>query len=123
MYPRHDFDVVEYLKGNNSLLDSRLVSLQVSDAGEGAEMRLSFLSRKGASLRKFELNFSGEMECGFYFSPAFAFYNVEQVKFEVTRDGYFYLSLDPDLTIPGTSNKDQDFVKSRKVTLHEIPEE
>lgn len=109
--------VLEYLKGSNSLLDSKLVSLQIAEFDAGLTARLDFRARSGASISRFELKFSGELECGFYFSPEFVFYNVEQVKLEATLDGFFYLSLDPDMTVEGASRSDQDFVKARNVSL------
>ena len=94
---RTDKAVLDYLTTSNSLLDSKLVSLQVAECDGGMEIEMRFAARPSASNSRLTLKFREVIEFGFYFSSEFVFYNVEQIKFEATASGCFYLSLDPDM--------------------------
>lgn len=109
---------LEFLKGKDSLLDSRLLSLVVNDGDDGLVVEARFSAREGASYLWVKIVFM--RVCDFYFSYSneYIFGNVERVKFVVTDGGLFYLSIDPDVEsgdVP--SELDSDFVSSKRIWI------
>ena len=108
-------DVVDFLKGKNSLLDSILTSICIESVDGGVVLTLCFRARSGAEYKIAQLKFRGIIQFGFYYSSEFSFYNVEAIKFFVTEGGGAYLALDPDQRRDGDSEDDQDFVRAKFV--------
>lgn len=110
-------DAFEYLTGRNSLLDSTLTSLYLSDVNGRLTLELNFKGHQGAEYNWATIKFISIIEFGFYYSNRYVFYNVESIKFLMINDDMFYLSLDPDECSRDISGDDQDFVTSKAIEL------
>lgn len=98
-------------------------SFHITDKNESTSVEIVFETRKGAENRTVKLIFDRVIEYGFYYSKEYVFYNVESLKLLVTKDGAFYISLDPDEALSECSDKDQDFVKANYLILVLEPQE
>lgn len=112
-----DEKAFSFLKGSNSLLDSKLVSINIDGAGDGVRVSLIFNARSEADYKSVKLTFINVSEFGFYHSSNFYFYNVENLKFIHLEDGDFYLAMDPDVRLEGRSGEDGDFIKAKSLEL------
>jgi hypothetical protein len=92
-----------------SLLNSKLVSLQIEHTGERllAKIRLRLSNSCGAKL--ITLVFKDVREYSFLYSVDYSFYNVENYKFSVFEKGV-YISLDPADDQIERSQDDQDYI-------------
>ena len=66
----------------------------------------------------FILKFLNVLEYSFYYNSKYIFYNIENYKIAKTLDEKYYLSLDPDDSIDGISENDQDFILSEKLEFY-----
>ena len=110
-------DAISFLEGKNCLGDFTLTSLCLKGVDDSPIIELCFAARAGADYEFVRMTFSGINEFSFYYNNKHVFYNVEDFKFLVTRDGLFYLSLDPDRSQDGELQTDQDFIKAGYVEI------
>jgi len=110
-----DGAVIELLKGKNTLLDSVLVSFCVHEQAGEPVVSFLFKMRGSSDFIRIKITFFDVVEYSFYYSCKSIFYNVETLRFLVTQDNNFYLSLDPDESQIDPSDADQDFIKARSV--------
>jgi hypothetical protein len=108
-------DVLSFLAGRNSLLDAKLASLFICERDDSVAVELFFTARRGAEYDRIRLGFECVMEFDFTYSSDYTFGNVEGLKFAMTDDGQFYLSIDPDPSSNGPCKEDRDFVRAMKI--------
>lgn len=110
-----DVEVLDYLTGRNSLLDSVLEELRVSSSKGGLMVELTFSARAGADYGQLKLVFECVTQFMFNFSDDYIFGNVEDVKFVRTENEGFYLSIDPEPGNEMPANGDHDLVASKSI--------
>lgn len=110
-----DDEVLNFLKGHNSLLDGKLTSLLICERNNLVAVELFLTARDGAEYSQLRLIFEHVTGFDFTYSKDYIFGNVEDLKFLITEDGQFYLSLDPDLSEKRASQEDRDFVRGKKL--------
>lgn len=110
-------DILSFLQGKNTLRDSELMSFEMKNINGELAIETFLNLRPDAEFKEIKLKFYEVLECAFYYSANFTFYNVEAFKFIKLENGFFYLSLDPDEKIIGASKFDQDFIKAKHIEL------
>ena len=113
-----DQEVIDNLTWEDSLLDARIESITYHNEEDDPNtpfVRMRFKARHHADHEFTELVFSQIIEFNFYY-VAVDYGYVEDFKFLVTKDGVFYLSLDPDMSEETILETDNDFVKARSVS-------
>ena len=103
-------DSLAFFKKSNSLIDSMLSHFEVKKGEYGVIAELVLSLRDSSEFSTAQFVFTDVKMVGFFYSNDYVFYNVENVKFMSSPEGYFYLSLDPDESEQGLSDDDQDFV-------------
>lgn len=92
-----DDDVIELLKGTNSLLDAYLLKVHIRDDANGTgSITLKFRPRFGSDFSEISLRFDEVMELEFRSNDGTTRGNVEDLKFLKSADRSYRISLDPD---------------------------
>ncbi len=115
-----DQAVVDFLCGESSVRDGRLVGLSLSPGENEWEvvLHLLFDVPNGTHGENYELVLWGNLAFDYGFSSESTLRQIAFVKCLWTNDGFFYLSLDPwNENEPFISDQDNDCFRSRSVTL------
>ena len=115
-----DEELVDVLVGHNSILDAVMTHLSIYEEHDQLTVCMEFAMRPKSDFEKIRLKMLGVSEYGFYYKDDTVFYNVERFKFFVTREGGFYLSLDPIDDSDNVSDEDQDFVFGKHVVAFDV---
>jgi hypothetical protein len=109
--------VIDYLVGDNSILDSKVQSIFIKAEDEKVNLEIELIMRASAEHSVIRLVFSDCVGYSFSYSDDYIFYNVESFKLIKTEGGLFYMSIDPfdDIQLP--SDEDMDAVESRSIEL------
>lgn len=108
--------VVQVLQGNDSLLDSRLLSLTIAESSTGsATVHMHFQCRPSSQFCEVELTFEEAQEFGFYYTHGYSLAYVTAIKLSRSPEGLFYISLDPTDESECPSEEDQDFVLAKQL--------
>ena len=110
-----DRDAVEFLSGENTVRDGRIVSLSIREVDWQSVVNLGFRTSNEII---YNLELGGSVTFDYNFSSAYTPQQIEMVKCPCTDDGYFYLSLDPWKESEAfISEQDTDWFKSKSVKL------
>jgi hypothetical protein len=115
-----DAELVDVLVGHNSILDAVMTYLSIYEEHDQLTVCMEFEMRPKSDFEKIRLKMLGVSEYSFYYKDDNVFYNVERIKFFVTREGKFYLSLDPVDDSDDVSDEDQDFVFGEHVVAFDV---
>ena len=113
-------DVVDFLRGENSVRDGRLVGLSLGqgDREWDVVLRLTFDVPTGKEGDRYELTLWGNLSFSYEFSSERALEEIAFVKCLWTSESKFYLSLDPWKEGERfVSEQDSDCFSSDRVTL------
>jgi hypothetical protein len=121
-----DAAVLELLTGNNTLLDTVLTGISVTQDSLWREhVELQFKARPDSDFSEINLRFIDVVDFEFFLEKADAFLDVCELKFLKLNDDSFYLTVDPD---PSTllnagakeldaSDTDHYFVRARHIEV------
>ncbi len=112
--------LLDYLKGNNSLLDSVVEKIEITGSVDEVRVAVSFNMRSSASNDKIKIYFDRCKSYDFVFSDSYAFYNVERIKLFRTNEDLFYVSFDPFDESETVSDKDTDVIEARAIKAYSI---
>ena len=76
-----DLKALDYLSGNNSLLDSKIESFSIGAESDNVFVDIIITMRKSSEYKKLLLKFRKCLEYQFSYSNDYFFYNVESLKF------------------------------------------
>lgn len=107
-------EVINYLQGEYSLLDSKVTEFKIYESDGLVNIDITF--QLTHSKAKIAITFKNVVEYAFYHNSSHYFYYVETPpKFLSIGDGNFYLSLDPNEMIEGASGDDNDIIISKEL--------
>jgi hypothetical protein len=118
----NDTSVLDLLKKHNSLLDSRLIGIQVGREPSGAvNVELHFRARPDSDFTEIRIKFTSVIEYEVSYEESQEYVDIWDLKFLKLDDGSFYITLDPDpSTLPAAgatvleqSDTDNLFVRAR----------
>jgi hypothetical protein len=113
-----DEEVLQFLKGENSLLDGEISSIKIVKGDHGVNVSLDVSMRKSSQLNKIILDFIDCEEYSFSYAKGHYFYCIESVKFFKNDNEMYYLSLDPFEEGEQESSEDMDVIIARSVKLN-----
>ncbi|GGY88902.1 hypothetical protein GCM10011613_37240 [Cellvibrio zantedeschiae] len=106
--------VVNTLVGENSLLDTSVIKIEIYEQEFVRIVSLSLKMRVKSDFELIRLEFLDVEEYGFYSSHNYG-NHIERYKFFKTQIGLYYISLDPFNEVMEINEHDQDFVISKSV--------
>ncbi|NKF22673.1 hypothetical protein [Solimonas marina] len=110
-----DAEAIKILSGYDSLLDAKLMSLGIYEDKNYVSVRIVIMARPSSKYSRVTLTFKDVVDFCFSYAKEYTFGNIEDLRFEVTEDGEFYISLDPDFSEPNKSTGDMDYVRSKNL--------
>jgi hypothetical protein len=124
-----DDAVIHLLAGKNTLRDSVLVGVSISETLGTATVALQFEAREGSDFSEVTLRFKEVVNFAFRYDEESIFLNIWDLKFLKLQDGSFYITLDPDpATLPAAGVVDMDasetdnfFVTARNIEAEVTP--
>jgi hypothetical protein len=103
---------------NDSLISTVIEEINLSKDESGELQILLTISNfhKKSTFSKINLLFNNILEFDFYYNSDYTFYNIENYKL-LYLNNLIYLSLDPDQSVNGRSEKDSDFILANSLKL------
>ncbi len=110
-------ETLQYLRGENSLLDGEVSSIEISkcDHSDSVNVSLYISMRKSSHLDRIVLVFIDCEEYSFSYSKDYFFYCIESVKFFKNNNEMYYISLNPFDEEKKESSDDMDVIIARSV--------
>ncbi|MCR6653108.1 MAG: hypothetical protein NVV73_17190 [Cellvibrionaceae bacterium] len=110
-----DDDVIDCLRGENSLLDGQIKKIEIDGENDGVKIYVHIHMRRNSDYESAVVEFIDCEEYCFSFSSDFYFYCIESLKFFKTDGGMFYVSFDPFDAGDQICNEDKDVILSRSI--------
>jgi hypothetical protein len=113
-------DVVEFLRGANTVRDGNLTGLTLApgETGWDVVLHLTFQVPRSPRGDRYDLALQGDLSFGYDFSSETTLGQIAFVKCLWTDEATFYLSLDPwKESEPFPSTEDGDWFRSKFVSL------
>jgi hypothetical protein len=115
-----DDKILELLGYENSLLDSVVEKIEISNENDTLQIKVYFkLIRDAAKYKNICLEFYDVLEYSFYHNSDYVFCNVARLKF-FKHSSIYYISIDPFDEADEISIEDQDFIKAKSIKCYEV---
>jgi hypothetical protein len=115
-----NIQALDYLSGNNSLLDSRISGFSIGAESDDVFVDITITMRNSSEYKQLMLKFKKCLEYQFSYSNDYFFYNVESLKLLQKKDGTFYVSFDPSDSEEAPSEEDLDIVNAETMEVYQL---
>ena len=106
--------VLTFFGADHSLISSSVKAIHISLFEGNLAVAIDFGLLYSKDQKNFRIRLIDVIEYAFYHKNGYDFYNVVNLKFFAIGELY-YLSLDPDESVKGRSDSDNDFVLCKKL--------